>query len=39
MLSFAKTQDRLHDFIGQDMDPQIYSNISNHVSNMIGCLE
>ena len=34
MLSFAKTQDRLHDFIGQDMDPQIYSNISNHVSNM-----
>ena len=34
MLAFAKSQNRLSDFIGQDMDPQIYSNISNHVSNM-----
>ena len=34
MLSFAKTQDMISDFIGQDMPKELYSNIANRVSNM-----
>ena len=32
-LSFAKTQDKIHSMLGRDMDPGIFRNVSEHVSN------
>jgi len=33
-LSFAKTQDKIHSMVGEDMDPGTFNKISEYLSNM-----